>query len=334
MTFGTVPQIGKPVSRIGQGCMMLGSGEKQAESNRILDTVWETGVRLFDHSHIYGGGDCERAFGAWLRERGRDSGEGREEVVILDKGCHPLKGRKRVTPQHIREDLAGSLGRLGVSCVDLWLFHRDDPEHDVGPLVETLNELQAAGKVRAFGGSNWTHTRIEEANEYAYKHGLTPFVASSPNFSLAEQVDSPWGPDCVTISGPSNADARRWYAEHDLAVFTWSSLARGFLSGRMRRDNFEAVRDEFEEHTIRCYVTDDNWERLDRAAAVAADRGLSVAQVALAFVLHQPLNIFALIGAYSAEEARANLQALDATLTREEIDWLDLRNDRRPERRS
>ena len=325
MKFGTVAGIDKPVSRIGQGWMMLKSGEGQAESNRILDAAWESGVRLFDHSHVYGGGDSETAFGAWMRDRGN-----RDELVILTKGCHPLKGEKRVSPAHIREHLTGSLERLGVDRVELWLFHRDDPDQPVGPLVDTLNDLIAEGKIGAYGGSNWSHTRIAEANEYAQKHGLVPFAASSPNFSLAEQVDSPWGPDCVTISGPANEEVRRWYRGQAIAVFAWSSLARGFLSGRLRRDNFEAVRDQFEEHTIRCYVTDDNWERLDRAAALGADRGLTVAQVALAFVLHQPMSIFALIGAYTREETSANLAALQASLTDDEIEWLDLRRAERP----
>lgn len=327
MEYSRVAGIEKPVSRIGQGCMMLRSGDGQKESDRILDAVWETGVRLFDHSHVYGGGDSERAFGIWLAQRRLRDPEFRAQVVILDKGCHPRKGERRVTPAHVREDLSGSLERLGVSYVDLWMFHRDDPDKPVGPLVETLNELREEGKVRAFGGSNWTHTRIAEANEYAYKHNLVPFVASSPNFSLAEQVDSPWGPDCITISGPSHAGARSWYREHEIAVFSWSSLARGFLTGRIRRDNLEMVRDQFEEHTIRCYVTDDNWERLDRAQTIARDKGLSVAQVALAFVLHQPLNIFALIGAESRTEADANLAALNARLSPSELEWLDLRRD-------
>lgn len=322
MQFGSVEGVRGPVSRIGQGCMMLGTGEKQEASNAILDAAWESGVRLFDHSHVYGGGDCERSFGHWMRERGN-----RDELVILDKGCHPQQGEKRVTPEHIRGDLDGSLERLGVDRVDLWLFHRDDPEQPVGPLVETLNELKAEGRMDAFGGSNWTHKRIQEANEYAYRKGLTGFSATSPNFSLAEQVDSPWGPDCVTISGPAHEQARRWYAEHGIAVFTWSSLARGFLSGRISRENFEAVKGDFEEHTIRCYATEENFTRIDRARELAREKGLSVPQIALAFVLHQPMNLFALVGAYAREEAMANLQALQTDLTPRELDWLDLRAD-------
>lgn len=319
MKYGAVSGVEKEVSRLGQGCMMLADGDGQKRSNEILDTARSCGITLFDHSHVYGGGACERAFGVWMRERGN-----RDELMILDKGCHPYNGEKRVTPKHIRSDVADSLERLGVDHIDLWLFHRDDPEQPVGPLVDTLADLVATGTVGAYGGSNWTHHRIEEANEYAAKHGLPLFAASSPNFSLAEQVDSPWGPDCVTISGPANADAREWYESSGMPVLTWSSLARGFLSGRLRRENFETAKHEFEEHTIRCYVTDDNWKRLDRAEEVGRRHGLTIAQVALAFVLSQPMNVFALVAAYSREEAEANAAALDVELSSEEIAYLDL----------
>jgi aryl-alcohol dehydrogenase-like predicted oxidoreductase len=324
MRYGTVPGVNKQVSRIGQGCMMLAEGEGQPESNKILDAALASGVNLFDHSHVYGGGVCERAFGVWLAERGN-----REELVILDKGCHPKGSELRVTPEHIVEDVAGSLGRLGIDTIDLWLFHRDNPAQPVGPLIETLNELRSAGKIRAFGGSNWSHTRIAEANEYAEAHGLSPMVASSPNYSLAEQVDSPWGPDCVTISGRENLEARIWYEQSGMPVFAWSSLARGFLSGRIRRENVEQVKDDFEEHTIRCYVTEDNLERVERAALLATERGMTIPQIALAYVLHQPMNVFALIGARNRDEAEANAAALDAKLTQAELDWLDLHSDTR-----
>ena len=97
----------------------------------------------------------------------------------------------------------------------------------------------------------------------------------------------------------------------------------------MTRANLEQVKDQFEEHTIRCYATDDNWERLDRVGQLAREKGLTVAQIALAFVLHQPMNIFALIGAYTPAEFAANTAALDARLSPAEIEWLDLRREKR-----
>lgn len=324
MKYGSVPGVDKKISRIAQGCMMLRDGEGQEWSDGLLDAAFEAGINTFDHSWVYGGGACERAFGEWLRKRNR-----RDDVVILDKGCHPQAGVKRVTPQLIESDINESLERLGVDFIDLWLFHRDDPDQPVGPLVDTLNRMVAEGKIGAFGGSNWTKERIEMVNEYADKCGLVTFAASSPNYSLAEQIDSPWGPDCITISGPANYDVRKWYADTGLAVFSWSSLARGFLSGRLTRSNFEQVRDDFEDHTIRCYVSDHNWTRLDRAEELAMEIGLTVPQLALSFVLNQPINLFALVGAYNADEINANLAALDTRLTAAEVDWLDLRRDTR-----
>jgi aryl-alcohol dehydrogenase-like predicted oxidoreductase len=324
MKYGSVPGVEKKVSRIAQGCMMLKEADGQEWTDSLLDAAFAAGINTFDHSYVYGGGVCERAFGQWLKKRGR-----RDDVVILDKGCHPQAGVARVTPELVESDINESLERLGVDFIDLWLFHRDDPTQPVGPLVDSLNRMIADGKIGAFGGSNWTKERIEEVDEYADKCGLASFAASSPNFSLADQIDSPWGPDCITISGPANQGVRDWYAEKGIAVFTWSSLARGFLSGRISRANFDEVKDQFEEHTIRCYVCDENWERLDRVETLAAEKGLNVPQLALAYVLNQPMNVFALVGAVLPDEINANLAALDTELSVSEMEWLDLKRESR-----
>ena len=324
MKYGSVPGVGKPVSRIVQGCMMLATGDGQERTNALLDAALEAGINTFDLAWVYGGGDCERAFGVWLESRGC-----REEIVILDKGSHHNQDRKKVTPFDIEADLHDSLARLRTDTIDIWMFHRDDPAQPVGPLVDTLNAAVERGTIRAFGASNWTRERIQEADDYAARHGLISFAASSPNFSLAEQVDSPWGTDCVTISGPANESQRAWYRETQLPVFTWSSLARGFFSGRLSRARFDEVRDEFEEHVIRCYVTEDNWRRLDRAETLAEEKGLSIPQIALSYVLSQPMNTFALVGAHTKDEIAAHIKALNGSLTAKEQEWLDLKRESR-----
>ena len=324
MEYGHVEGVTKPVSRIVQGCMMIRDEDGQEESNRLLDAAFSAGITTFDHAHGYGGGACERAIGNWMQAK-----ENRADVVILDKGCHPHGGEKRVRPEIIESDIADSLERLKTDYIDLWLFHRDDPDLPVGPLVDTLNTMVGRGKIHAFGGSNWTIERIEEANEYADKHDLIPFAASSPNFSLAEQIDSPWGPDCVTVSGPKNGDVREWYQAKNFPVFTWSSLARGFFSGRVSRANLEQAKEELEDNTIRCYVCEDNLVRLDRVSELAAEKGLSVPQLALAYVLNHPMNIFALVGAHTPEEVRANDKALETKLSQTEMAWLDLKQETR-----
>ena len=110
----------------------------------------------------------ERAIGEWLQARGN-----RDRIVLLDKGAHPYWTQPRVDPENISKDIAESLERLQTDYIDLYLLHRDDPGVPVRPIVECLNEHRAAGRIRAFGGSNWTTTRLEQANSYADEHGLT-----------------------------------------------------------------------------------------------------------------------------------------------------------------
>ncbi|MDQ3862906.1 MAG: aldo/keto reductase, partial [Actinomycetota bacterium] len=226
MKYGSVPGIGKPVARIVQGTVMIKS-EQQEQSFALLDEVFALGGTTFDTAHQYGGGDSERTFGRWVMERGV-----RDEVVVIGKGAHHSEDRKRVTPFDITADLYDSLARFGFDHIDLYLLHRDDPSVPVGPIVEVLNEHLYEGRIHAFGGSNWTPERLSEANDYAEENGLTPFVASSPNLSLAVQAVEPW-PDCVSISG--DEASRRWYEETRMPLFTWSSLAGGFFSGRFTR---------------------------------------------------------------------------------------------------
>lgn len=325
MKYGKLPAIDKPISRIVQGCMMLSDKDPAAleESFRILDAAWAVGITCFDNAIVYGGGMCQRTLGKWMEARGN-----RAQVVLLDKGCHHNADRRRVTPHDIDSDLADSMARLRTNFIDIWGFHRDDPTYPVGPLVERLNEHIRSGRIGCYIASNWSVARIAEANAYASARGLQGFAGSSPNFSLAEQVDEPWK-ECSTISGPERAADRRWYTDSRMPLFTWSSLARGFLSGRITRANAAEMKAKVEEHVFRCYGTEDNFRRLDRLQELAAARGCTVAQVALAFVLNQEFDAYALVASYNREEADANAAAVDLVLSPAERDWLDLRRDRR-----
>lgn len=317
MQYGEVSGIDVPVSRLVQGTMMVGE-ENAEEGFRLYDAVFAMGCTAFDTAHVYGGGACQRALGAWINDRGI-----RDRVVVIDKGAHPNADRRRVTDFDVASDLHDCLARLKTDYIDLFLLHRDDPDVPVGPIVEALNEHLRAGRIRAFGGSNWTHERLEEANEYAAAHGLEPFVASSPHFSLADQLEAPWE-GCVSISGPSRAAARAWYEANQMPVFSWSSLSRGFLSGRYTQRDFESWPEEADESVVRCYYCEDNLRRLERARGLAKQKGLTVPQVALAYLFAQPVNAFALVGSETADEFRANAEAMSVELTEEELGWLDL----------
>ncbi|RIK39661.1 MAG: aldo/keto reductase [Chloroflexi bacterium] len=322
MQYSSVPGVTKPVARLVQGSVMLSSSRLE-ESFALLDGVFALGGTTFDTAHGYGAGDVERTFGRWVNERGL-----RDQVVIIGKGAHHNQDRQRVTPFDISSDLHDSLARLKTDYIDLYLLHRDDPTKPVGPIVEVLNEHKAAGKIHAFGGSNWSVRRIEEANEYADKHGLTPFVASSPNFSLAVQAQAPW-PNCISISGSAMEAERQWYIERNMPLFTWSSLAGGFFSGRFNRDNLDDFASGLDKLAVTTYCTEQNFRRLDRAQKLAQEKGLTVTQIAMAYVFSVPLNIFALVGCATPDEFKANLQASEVKLTPQEVAWLELRSEAR-----
>lgn len=322
MEYGHIPGIGKPVARLVQGTMMLTSRDLE-RSFALLDAVYEQGGTTFDTAEVYGGGDCERTLGLWVRQRGV-----RDEVVIIGKGAHPHDGRPRVTPEDITTDVDASLGRFGFDVIDLYLLHRDDPGKPVGPIVEVLNSLVQAGKIGAFGGSNWSTARIAEANAYAAAHGLAPLVASSPHFSLADQLTAPWE-GCVSIAGPDGASERAWYAASGMAVIGWSSLAGGFFSGRFRRDNLDTFDQPNDRMCVETYCSEQNFQRLDRAVQLGREKGLSPAQVALAYVASSPLNTFPLTGPSTGRHFRDNLDACAVRLTPEELAWLDLSADHR-----
>lgn len=314
MKYGHITGLEKPVSRLVQGTVMVHSGDLEG-SFKLLDAVFEQGCTAFDTAHIYGGGDNERTVGKWVNSRNI-----RDKVVILGKGAHHNPDRRRVTPYDITADLHDSLARFQFEYIDLYLLHRDDPTVPVGPIVDILNEHMKAGKIRAFGGSNWSAERIREANDYALRHDLTPFAASSPNYSLADQVEEPWE-NCVSISGPSGAAQRAWYAQTRLPVFAWSSLAGGFFSGRLTRANLAQHKDAL---YYRCYVSEDNLKRLDRVQLLAEEKGLTVPQVAMAYVMNQPMNLYALVGCATPEEFADNVDVLDLTLSSEELAWLNV----------
>lgn len=319
MQYASVTGCTKPVSRVVLGTMIINRGERE-KSYALLDAALELGCTTLDTAHVYAGGDSERCIGDWMKERGN-----RERVVVLTKGCHHNGDRQRVTPADIGADLQDSLARLKSGFIDIYLLHRDDPSVPVAEIVDALEAHRRAGRIGAYGGSNWTHPRIAAANAYATAKGLQGFTASSPNFGLAEQVQDPWGPGCVTISGPQQWEARAWYADNRVPVFAYSSLARGLFSGRVTRANAAELLDGA---ARTAYAHDCNFQRLERLAVLAQERGLTVPQVALAWLMQQPLQVHALVGAANHAELANSITGAEASLSSDEVAWLDLRGAR------
>lgn len=322
MKYMEIPYVKNPVSRILYGTAMPPFSTNE-DGNALLDAVFELGVTAFDTARVYG--DSEKTIGRWIESR-----ENRDRIVLLSKCAHPLPdGTKRVDEKEIRADFKMSSEALRTNYIDIYLLHRDDPFVPAGDIVEIMNALHAEGKIGAFGGSNWTHERIEQANEYAYKHAMIPFSISSPNFGLAEQVDDPWGGGCISIAGPSGEAGRLWYEKNGMPVIAYSSLGRGLFSGKVKSSEPERAGEAMDEFALKGYAYPDNFKRLYRCEELAKEKGCSVPQIAMAWLFGQKVNTFAVVSTTKPERMKENIAALDIILTQAELDYLDLKQEKK-----
>lgn len=320
MEYRKVEGLGMPVSRLvfGTASPAFIRGE---DTGSILDEALKAGITMLDTARNYG--MSEKSIGDWMHSR-----KNREKVLILSKCAHPDgEGRKRVSEKEIRRDFAESSRMLRTDTIDLYLLHRDDPEVEAGEVVEIFNALLREGKIRAYGASNWTHERIQAANDYAAAHHLVPFAVSSPHFSLARQQADPWGGGCVSLTGAENASARAWYRTSGMPVIAYSSLCRGLLSGRIRSTDMDRAAEILDGPGMKGYGCRDNFERLARCEKLAEQKKCSVAQLAMAWLYRQDLNTFAVATMSSAVRIQENVQAFSVPLTSAECRYLNLEAD-------
>jgi aryl-alcohol dehydrogenase-like predicted oxidoreductase len=281
----TFEALGRDVSRLVLGTMLL------AESGpEVLDAYVAAGGNAIDTARVYGDGKSERMLGEWLAA---NPGV-RERLVIVSKGAHPDGEVKRVTPDQIERDVRASVELLG-GAVDVYLLHRDDPSVPVGRIVECLAGLREAGLIAAYGTSNWTTPRIDEANAWASANGLDGFCMSSQHLSLAVQNEEQW-PDTRSANDP---DLFAWHERTQTPLLAWSVQARGYFFGRTG------------DEVLRVYDNEVNRERRRRAERLAERLGRSTAQVALAWVLAQPFPVYACFGARTGDQVREAFAALE-----------------------
>ena len=319
MKYARIPGLLTPVSRIVLGTTALDAAD-QPRADALLDAAFAQGINTFDTALIYPN-DGEVALGRWIRSHGL---EGR--VNVLTKGAHHDAYRRRVTPQDIEADCRQSIDRLGVECIDLYLLHRDDPNVPVGPIVECLNRLHEEGLIRVFGGSNWTAARLAEANAYAEEHGLMGMSVSSPHYALGVEQCDTWGGG-VSLTGEKGAAERAFYQQTGMPVFAYSSLCHGLLSGKWKADDRVGLEAGLDEFALRGFYCDENLERLRRCEALAAALRATVAQLAIAWVLCQRENVFAVAGASSAKRLPQLAAATEILLTEAQMKWLNLEID-------
>jgi 1-deoxyxylulose-5-phosphate synthase len=277
--------LGRDMSRLVLGTMLLSDARTD-----VLDEYVRLGGNAIDTARVYGDGEAERVLGAWLAERPSV----RDQLVIVSKGAHPSGDRRRVTPEEIERDLRVSVELLG-GPIDVYLLHRDDPSVPVGTIIECLVGLREAGLLKAYGTSNWTTPRIDEANAWAADNGLDGFCLSSQHLSLAAQNEEQWA-DTRSANEP---EIYAWHERTQTPLLAWSPQARGYFFGSTDSD------------ALRVYDNDENRERRRRAEELGERLGRTTAQVALAWVLHQPFPVYACFGGRTVDHVREAFGALE-----------------------
>jgi predicted dehydrogenase/aryl-alcohol dehydrogenase-like predicted oxidoreductase len=294
--------VGKPVARLIMG---VDNQNVMPHASVVFDDYFERGGNAFDTAHVYGE-IRSRLLGRWIQVRGI-----REQVVVIAKGAHT----PHCNPNALTAQLKQQLDWLGTDYADLYLMHRDNPDIPVGEFVDVLNQHLREGRIKAFGGSNWSLERVKKANAYAKRKGLRGFTAVSNNLALAEMVKPVWD-GCLHVH---DAASRAWFKKTQIALLSWSSQARGFFVPDRAHPDKQGDRS-----LVESWYSEDNFKRQARAIEVAKRYGVEPIAVALAWVLCQPFPTFALIGPRTVRETGSSLPALDVRLTPKEMKYLNM----------
>lgn len=310
MHYRTMGRSGTVVSTYALGTMTFGAEATEESSHAILDSYFAAGGNFIDTADVYSTGVSEEIIGRWLAKRPEERGR----AVVATKGRFPMgtspndvgTSRRRLT-----RALDDSLRRLGVEQFDLYQMHAWDP---ITPLEETLRFLEdsvSRGKIAYYGFSNFLGWQLTKAVHVASAHGWNPPVTLQPQYSLlVREIES----EIV----PAALDA-------GIGLLPWSPLGGGWLSGKYKRDQAPQGATRLGENPERGMeawrARNDNprtWAVIDAVEGIAAARGISASQVALAWLADRPAVTSVILGARTTEQLADNLAAADVQLTPDE----------------
>lgn len=307
---------GKKAAVIAFGSSDFGGACPQGKAFDLMDAYASFGGNYLDTAHVYGdfatpkNGESEKVIGAWL------SGKKRDDYFISTKGAHHVLGTEprygRLSREELRRDSSESLEALKIDCIDIYWLHRDNPEFEVGEVMENMQELIENGVTKLIGASNWSDSRITEANEYAEKHGLTPFYGNQPQFSLAIQGK----PDDYSLTSADSATVAM-HKKTGMLMTPYSSQAKGFFT------KLDTLGPEgLSEKARRRFYKPENIEIYERLKKTSALTGVSVGALALAWLTSQPFPLIPIVGASRSEQLDTAKEACDVILTQEQIDFI------------
>ena len=305
---------GLEVSRLCLGCMTYGDtawrprilGEDQARPH--FRRAIELGFNFFDTADMYSKGVSEEVTGKLLREMAS-----REDYVLASKLFFPVHegpNRKGLSRKHVLAACDASLQRLGLDYIDLYQIHRFDRHTPIEETLEALDSLVRAGKVRYLGASSMAAWQFAKALFLAEANGWHKFVSMQNHYNLVyREEEREMIPLCL---------------DRGVGLIPWSPLARGFLAGNRTRDKSgDTVRAKDDPFADDLYFRDEDWRVLEDLEGVANELGKSMAQTALAWLLHAPGVDSPIVGATKLSHLEQLAEAVEISLTDEQIERLE-----------
>jgi aryl-alcohol dehydrogenase-like predicted oxidoreductase len=315
MQYTILGATGVTVSRICLGCMSYGSSGwrpwvlDEKESLPFFRRAVEAGINFFDTADMYSLGASEEVTGRALREYAS-----RDEIVLATKVFNPMgpgPNMSGLSRKHVVQACEASLKRLGVETIDLYQIHRFDPKTPIEETLAALDHLVHSGKVRYIGASSGWAWQFAQALSASELHGWARFVSMQNHYNLLyREEEREMIPLCE---------------KEEIAVIPWSPLARGMLAGNRTSmdDHASTTRAATDEFAHALYTDAGDWEIIEAVRAVAGERGVTPAEVALAWLLSKPAVTAPIVGATKLPHLDAAIRAAELQLTPAEIERLE-----------
>jgi 1-deoxyxylulose-5-phosphate synthase len=282
---------------VGSAPAFFGQGESEDEAYALMDAAWAMGIRSFDTADAYGGGRSETWIGRWRKRTGN-------EPRITTKVFHSVvgdPGDRGLSRERILRQIDGSLERLGVEQVDMYLIHAPDPDTPIAETIAALEEVKGAGKARAYGASNVDVSWLEEAGE-----GIA------------------WVQNSYSLLDRDSEEVLAYCADGGIAFSPFGPLAGGWLTGKYRRGEPppKGSRMTMRPEPYRRFEDEHVFDSLDRLAEAASDRQVDMSTLAFAWLLSDPRIEAVVTGPRRPEHLEPALAALDVELSAAERDEL------------
>ena len=306
MEYRQFGRTGIKVSSLTLGCMMFGGKTTPGDSYDIIDRALDAGINFLDTANVYSIGRSEEATGEALKRNGK-----RNKIVLATK-VHGKMGEDvndlGNSRRHIIEQCEASLRRLQTDYIDLYQIHRPDPHIPIDETLRALDDLVRSGKVRYLGTSTFAAWQFVESLWVSKELGLNRFVCEQPPYNLLDRrIERELLPMCRT---------------YGIATIPWSPLAGGLLTGKYTRgmeppegSRFADTQNAFQARRL----NDRIYDVVDGIEPMAKEKGVSLSQFALAWVMQQPGVTSPIIGPRTMEQLEDNLPAADSTFTDEEF---------------